>query len=220
MMIYNEKLVDQTKIIDPQNQVFAWKTGGTTFCCEDNSCLRNEVVFFRSLKSCNTTLAPKKIQAAVMKVADTNERSKNGIVHGIEENDGEQLRKKSRRFWWRLMRNFLLNNFSEWERKRMVQWGQCSLKSTHYVQRILNNARKLRTKDGLCSIHISPDRTLDEQKAYKKLIEETKFRRSKEPDKVHVIKKNKIVSFSRQGEPGESGMIWDFVHFTTHICDI
>ena len=97
---------------------------------------------------------------------------------------------------------------------------KCSLKSTLHVQRILNNARKLRTKDGLCSIHISPDRTLDEQKAYKKLIEETKFRRSKEPDKVHVIKNNKIVSFNRQSEPGESGMTWDFSHFTTHICDI
>jgi hypothetical protein len=36
-------------------------------------------------KSWTAALAPTKIQAAVMKVADTNERSKNVIVYGLEE---------------------------------------------------------------------------------------------------------------------------------------
>ena len=81
-----------------------------------------------------------------------------------------------------------------------------TLKYTLHVQQLLNNARQLRTNDGFSSIYISPDRSLDERRAYKKLIiEELKLRRSKEPDKVHVTMNNKIVSFSRQSEPGESG---------------
>jgi hypothetical protein len=41
--------------------------------------------------SCTTALAPKKIQADIMKVADTSERSKKVIVYGLEEKDNEQL---------------------------------------------------------------------------------------------------------------------------------
>ena len=73
-----------------------------------------------------------------------------------------------------------------------------TLKSTLHVQRILKNARKVRIKDGFGSIYISPDLSLDERIiAFKKLVEELELRKSKELDKVHVIKKNKIFSFSR-----------------------
>jgi hypothetical protein len=79
-----------------------------------------------------------------------------------------------------------------------------SLRSNLHV-RMLINARKLCSKDGFGSIYISPDRSLDERRAYKKLVEELKLKRSKEPDKVHVIKNNKIVSFNRDSEPVVSG---------------
>ena len=45
------------------------------------------------MKSCNTALAPKRIQAAVMKIANTNERTKNVMVY--DEYEAEQLEKKS-----------------------------------------------------------------------------------------------------------------------------
>ena len=136
------------------------------------------------MKSCNTALAPKKIQAAVMKVADTNERSKNVIVYGLEENDGEQLEKKVEEVLIEIDEKPLIEQCVRVGTKKdgSKRPVKCSLKSTLHVQRILNNARKLRTKDGFSSIYISPDRTLDERRAYKKLVEEMKLRRSKEPD--------------------------------------
>ena len=43
-----------------------------------------------------------------------------------------------------------------------------TLKSTLHVQRILNNTRKIRSKDGFSSIYILPDRSSDEPRAYRK----------------------------------------------------
>ena len=43
-----------------------------------------------------------------------------------------------------------------------------TLKSTLHVQRILNNTRRIRTKDGFSSIYILPDRSSDEPRAYRK----------------------------------------------------
>ena len=75
------------------------------------------------------------------------------------------------------------------------------------MQQILKNARKLRAKDGFRSIYLCPDRFIDERRAYKKLVEELKLKRSKELDKVHVIKNNKIVSFSRDSVTAEAGKV-------------
>ena len=203
----NEKLVDQTKIIDLQNQLIEKQEEQLSAV---KTTVATEMKSYSSavMKSCNTALAPKKIQAAVMKVADTNERSKNVIVYGLEENDGEQLEKKVEEVLIEIDEKPLIEQCVRVGTKKdgSKRPVKCSLKSTLHVQRILNNARKLRTKDGFSSIYISPDRTLDERRAYKKLVEEMNLRRSKEPDKVHVIKNNKIVSFSRQSEPGETGM--------------
>ena len=54
-----------------------------------------------------------------------------------------------------------------------------------------------RTKEGHGSIYLRPDRTLEERKAYKKLVEEVKMKRIAEPDKVFSIKNNKIISSIR-----------------------
>ena len=56
-------------------------------------------------------------------------------------------------------------------------------------------------------IIICPDRSLEERRAYKKLVEEVKQKRTTEPDKVHVIKNNKIVSLERKHEPALTGPI-------------
>jgi len=201
-----EKLADQRKVIDLQNQLIvkqeeqlsAVKTTVTTEMKTYSAAVS---------KSCTAALAPKKIQAAVMKVADTNERSKNVIVYGLEEKTNEQLQNKIEEVLVEIGEKPPIEHCVRVGEKKVgtVRPVKFSLRSTLHVQRILINARKLRTKDGFGSIYISPDRSLDERRAYKKLVEELKLKRSKEPDKVHVIKNNKIVSFNRDSEPGVSG---------------
>ena len=149
----NEKLVDQTKIIDLQNQLIekqeeqlsAVKTTGATQMKTYTSAV---------MKSCNTALAPKKIQAAVMKVTDTNERSKNVIVYGIKENDGEQIEKKVEEVLMEIDEKPLIEQCVRvgTTRDGSMRPVKCSLKSTLHVQRILNNAQKLHTKDAMGSV--------------------------------------------------------------------
>ena len=82
-----------------------------------------------------------------------------------------------------------------------------SLNSSVHVKQILRYKQKLRAKDGFRSICICPDRSMEDLRAYKKLVEELKLEKSKELAKVHVIKNNKISSFSRNSVPAEIGKI-------------
>ena len=61
------------------------------------------------------------------------------------------------------------------------------------VNQILRKAKLLRTKEGYRNIYISPDRTVDERRAFKKLLEELQLKRKADTGKVHFIKNNKIV---------------------------
>jgi hypothetical protein len=201
-----EKLADQRKVIDLQNQLIV-KQEEQLSAVKTTVATEMKTYSAAVSKSCTAALAPKKIQAAVMKVADTNERSKNVIVYGLEEKTNEQLQNKIEEVLVEIGEKPPIEHCVRVGEKKdgTVRPVKFSLRSNLHVQRILSNARKLRTKDGFGSIYISPDRSLDERRAYKKLVEELKLKRSKEPDKVHVIKNNKIVSFNRDSEPVVSG---------------
>ena len=80
-----------------------------------------------------------------------------------------------------------------------------SLSSSDHVAQLLRSAKLLRTKDGYRSIYICPDRTVEECKAFKKLVDELNKKRNTEPDKVHYIKNNKIVSAVKDSGPAMHG---------------
>ena len=79
-----------------------------------------------------------------------------------------------------------------------------AVSSVDHAIQLMINARKLRTKEGYRSVYICPDRSLEERRAYKKLVEEVKQERTTEPDKVHIIKNRKIVSLERKHEPAQT----------------
>ena len=62
------------------------------------------------------------------------------------------------------------------------------------VNHILRKAKTLHTKEGYRTVYISPDRTVDERRAFKKLWEELQEKRLSDTDRVHYIRNNKIVS--------------------------
>ena len=54
---------------------------------------------------------------------------------------------------------------------------------------MLREARLLRGKEGYKIVYICPDRTVDERRAYKKLVAELKVKKIEEPDiKFFMIK--------------------------------
>ena len=56
------------------------------------------------------------------------------------------------------------------------------------------------SSEGFRSVYISPDRTVSERRAYKKLVDEVKLKRETEPDKFHFIRNNKIIRTSENCE--------------------
>ena len=78
--------------------------------------------------------------------------------------------------------------------------------SSDYAAKVIRKARNLRTMDGYSWIYISPDRTLEERRAYQQLIDQIKMTKVAEPNKLFAIKNNKIASFLRS-EPVGAGNV-------------
>ena len=69
-----------------------------------------------------------------------------------------------------------------------------SLTCSDHVKQVLRCAKQLRTKEGFSTVYICPDRTVEERRAYKKLLDQLKEKKTSEPQRTHFIKNNKIVS--------------------------
>ena len=67
------------------------------------------------------------------------------------------------------------------------------------AHQVISKARLLRKKKDYDSMYICPDRTVEERKAYRKLLEELKTSREAEPDidKFFVIRNGKVVRISK-----------------------
>ena len=76
-----------------------------------------------------------------------------------------------------------------------------SLSSSDLVNQVLRKARLPRTKEGFQSVYVCPDRSVEERRAYKRLIEELKKKRQAEPYKFYIIRNNKIVSSAESSTP-------------------
>ena len=160
-------------------------------------------------KTCAAALAPKKIHAAVKKVATQKERCRNVVIYGLPETQSEQLQNKV---------DTVLIEIGEKpsirvccrvgaQKENAVRPVKFTVNSSDHAAQLIRNAKKLRTKEGYRSVYICPDRTVAERKAYKKLVEELKVKRTAEPEKFHCIRNNKIVSSVKSSEsvlPGQT----------------
>ena len=84
----NEKISDQRKIISLQGQLIdKHEDNVKSVQSAIQTTVETEMKTYASAvtRSCSSALAPRKIEAAVKKVADKEERSRNVIVYGLEE---------------------------------------------------------------------------------------------------------------------------------------
>ena len=143
--------------------------------------------------------APRKMKAALKRVAEEEDRSKNLVIYGVNEKKEEELEKKVLE---------VLEHVNEKPRivsccrmgKDVADGGpairpiKLSLSGTDLVRQILSRARQLREVAGYETVYICPDRTVEQRTAFKKLVELVKQKRLAEPNRVHIIRNNKIVS--------------------------
>ena len=149
-------------------------------------------------KTCAAALAPQKIRAAVKTVSDKEDRGRNVIIYGLEDSDepDQSLEAEVQKVFSEIdgkpvIRECCRVGLKKPSSKRPVKF---TLSSCDMVNQILRKAKSLRTKEGYSTIYISPDRTVDERRAFKKLWEELQEKRKSDTDRVHYIRNNKIVS--------------------------
>ena len=80
-----------------------------------------------------------------------------------------------------------------------------SVSNHDHVRQILRKCKTLRTKEGYKSVYLSPDRTVDERRAFRKLLDELRQKRISEPDFVHILKNNKISSVPKDSARANTG---------------
>ena len=201
---YQKRVIDlQTQLIDKQNEQLnsvksMVETEMKTYSASVKSTVETEMKSYSEAvsKSCSNAFAPKKIQAAVQKASEKEERNHNVIIYGLEEKNNENLRSNVEEVLSEIgekprIQDCCRVGLKKEGSSRPIKF---SLSSAAHVIQILRNARKLRSKNGFGSIYVCPDRSLEERKAYKKLVEEVKMKRDSEPDKAHFIRRNKVVS--------------------------
>ena len=149
-------------------------------------------------KTCAAALAPQKIRAAVKTVSDKEDRGRNVIIYGLEDSDepDQSLEAEVQKVLSEIdekpvIRECCRVGSKKPSSKRPVKF---TFSSCDMVNQILRKAKSLRTKEGYSTIYISPDRTVDERRAFKKLWEELQEKRKSDTDRVHYIRNNKIVS--------------------------
>jgi hypothetical protein len=129
---------------------------------------------------------------------EDEDRSKNLVVFGLSEEDGEQLDEKL---------SDVFMDLGEKPRVEAVRIGRrpeasgsncrpvkVTLGSSTAVQQILSKAKALKQMDKWKAVYVSPDRSPAERSARRLLVEERKKRATEQPERNHFIKGGKVCS--------------------------
>ena len=148
-------------------------------------------------QSCSTALSPTNIATAVKKIVKEEDRTKEVVVFGVDEEVNEcvttkisgilqQLDEKPRITGCRRIGQSVTGAST----KRPIIF---SVKSTDVVYQILKKAKRLKDIQGFKTVYISPNRTLDERISRQKLVNELKERRLGDPSGRYFIRRGEIV---------------------------
>ena len=197
----DEKITDQEKIIELQNQVIEKKDAELNVVKDTVS---SELKSYSSVlrESCSAALEPQKIASAVRKVAEGEDRSKNVIVFGVAEEPEEKVDFKVK---------VLLDKLELDEKPRIADCRRIGqnkpgmprpirfkVTSSDTVYQILRRAKLLKNAEGYERVFISPDRTAEERISRQKLVNELKEKRSANPHKHFIIRKGEVVCLSER----------------------
>ena len=194
--LQEEKICDQRTVIELQDKLISKKDRKLGAVSQT---VEKELKSYSSVlqQSCTTALSPKNIATAVQKITKEEDRTKEVLVFGVDEEASEcvtskvttileQLEEKPRIRGCRRIGQRVTNV----DTKRPIIF---SVNSTDVVYQILRKAKRLREIEGFKTVYISPNRTPEERISRQKLVNDLKQRRSSDPSGRHFIRKGKIV---------------------------
>ena len=194
--LQEEKICDQTTVIELQKKLINKKDEELGIVSQT---VQKELKTYSSAlqQSCSTALSPKNIATAVKTITKEEDRTKEVVVFGVEEETDEcvttkvsgileQLDEKPRITGCRRIGQRATGE----GKKRPIIF---SVKSTDIVYQILRKSKRLKDIEGYKTVYISPNRTQDERISRQKLVNELKARRLSDPSGRYFIRKGEIV---------------------------
>ena len=190
----SEKIADQRKIIDLQEQLIVEKDNKLQSV---QKTVESEMKSYSAVlqKSCTEALAPRKIAAAVKSVEEKVDRSTNVIVFGVPEENNESVDSKVMDLLDRLEEKPKVTECRRIGKSKPATTRPISFRvqSSCTVALILQKARQLKDIDGYKSIYLCPDRTLEERNTRKKLVDKLKEKRASDQNNRYFIRRGEIL---------------------------
>ena len=139
------------------------------------------------------------VKSVVKDIVAEEDRSRNLMVFGLEEEPGEQISEKLSRVLVELGEKPIIEasriGLKDSEAaKKPARPVKVTVSSSTIVQQILSKARSLRNSEHYKKVFISADRSTEQRAKQRELVQELKRRRTEEPDKRFYIRSEKLCS--------------------------
>jgi hypothetical protein len=154
----------------------------------------------------SSSISPEALKKVVQTAIVDDDRSRNLLVFGLKEEDGENVEEKITE---------VLQEVGEKPRLEATRLGRrgsgpgnscrpvkVTVASSTTVRQILMNARNLRQVERYKSVYICPDRSLEERASQRKLVLELKKISTEQPHLHHYIRGGKVCSGEKNGTGG------------------
>jgi hypothetical protein len=199
-----EKISDQETIIDLQSKLIDSKNEQLKSV---KTTIQTEMKSYANVVEKSGAISDKKIVTAIEKLSvPKDDRSKNLIVFGVEEEQEEAVEQRVIDILAHLDEKPRIRECSRvgTPKQGATRPVRFTLSSSDLAHQILRKAAQLRSVDGCKNIYISPDRTFEQRLAHRTLVEELKKKRGAEPEKLHLIRNFKIISVEKEATSSDS----------------
>ena len=146
-------------------------------------------------KNVARALSVKKVGDAVKQVAEKEERCRNVVIYGVAEEENQPLETRVGAIFQhvgqkpRIVECCRLGRVQD-DATRPVK---VTLSSSAIVTELLRNSKMLKNADGCQKIFVCPDRTVEQRKAQKGLLEQLRQMRTENPSAKYRIKNGKVI---------------------------
>ena len=139
--------------------------------------------------------SPETLKKVVQAVVEEEDRSKNLMLFGLEEELNETLSNKVSEVFVSVGEkpSFLALRVGKRSASK-TRPVKVTLTGNGSVNQILMKARRLRTVEAYKSVFLSPDRSSDERTQHRQLILDLKQKVAQQPDKKHFIRQGQIIT--------------------------
>ena len=212
-LLKTEALADKEKVIRFQDKLLEFKdeqlrslksTVKATVETTVQNTVQKEIQSYSAAvtkKSGGPVLTPDSLKKVIMNAIEQEDRSKNLMVFGLAEEDGEQIEDKVAGLFAELGEKPRVA-VSRMGHKKPGATTVCrpvkvTLASSTAAHQILSKARNLNQIERRKSVYVCPDRSPEERAVRKKLVMDLKKAAADQPDRQHFIKNGKVHSMDK-----------------------